>query len=100
MRSSEGLLLTWYGCLIYALKFCRGISRHLTHVDDTLFSDVTLAQYLIYLEENRLISPPFIIEILDETHLFVRDLKGLSDILQQNIDKWHDENSYQPAAVQ
>ena len=57
-------------------------------------SDVALKEYLLHLEQTGKI-PRVIIEVLDDTHLFLSAEPGIAETLQREIDAWHDLNSYQ-----
>ena len=57
-------------------------------------SDAALKQYLVWLQNQGQIEP-FIMEDLDDTHLFVSaDVPRLAEVLQAHIDKWHDDNTF------
>ena len=39
-------------------------------------------------------SPHFIVAELDSTHLFIVNQPEIAEYLQQQLDLWHDRNSY------
>jgi TFIIH basal transcription factor complex TTD-A subunit len=59
-----------------------------------LKSDSSMRQFLLYLDENRAIGEKFVIEELDDTHLFV-DLQ-LVEKLKEKIDELMDKLAYRP----
>lgn len=53
-----------------------------------------MRQFLLYLDENRAIGEKFVIEDLDDTHLFIDS--ELVDKLKEKIDELMDKLAYRP----
>lgn len=86
-------------CFLSPRLFVHCSRRHLPLsvclcVSDTCpCSDPALKEFLVYLDKHPS-GEPFIISELDDTHLFVNTSPGLAAWLQEQIDEWHDRNSY------
>lgn len=66
-----------------------------------LTCDPAIKQFLIYLEETDALSRKFIIQDLDETHLFIENDSRTLERIQEKIDEMMKSNSftaYQPTA--
>ena len=50
----------------------------------------------MYLQENHQI-PQVTIQDLDEQHIFIRDEPSILARIQQEIDKWHEKNTFENA---
>lgn len=62
----------------------------LVHV--CLYSDPAMKQFLLYLDESNALGKKFIIQDLDETHVFV--LAELVNFLQERVGELMDQNSF------
>ncbi|XP_041038753.1 general transcription factor IIH subunit 5 isoform X1 [Cetorhinus maximus] len=58
----------------------------------SLTSDPAMKQFLLYLDETNALGKKFIIQDLDETHLFV--LAEVVHILQEKVGDLMDQNSF------
>ncbi|XP_077863502.1 general transcription factor IIH subunit 5-like [Saccoglossus kowalevskii] len=54
--------------------------------------DPVMKQFLLHLDESNVLGKKFIIQELDETHLFIS--ADIVDILQDKIDELMDQNAY------
>lgn len=69
--------------------------KHKTFVLQTLFlcfSDPAMKQFLLHLDETLALGKKFIIQDLDETHLFVSS--DIVEILRNRVDDLMDQISY------
>uniref|UniRef100_A0A8B9EXW1 General transcription and DNA repair factor IIH subunit TFB5 n=1 Tax=Anser cygnoides TaxID=8845 RepID=A0A8B9EXW1_ANSCY len=57
-----------------------------------LYSDPAMKQFLLYLDESNALGKKFIIQDLDETHVFV--LAELVNFLQERVGELMDQNSF------
>lgn len=57
-----------------------------------LCSDPAMKQFLLYLDESNALGKKFIIQDLDETHVFV--LAELVNFLQERVGELMDQNSF------
>ena len=60
-------------------------------------NDAALKEYMRYLSESGAVPGFHVVESLDDRHLLVQFDGGMNDarrLLQIELDKWHDENSY------
>lgn len=56
------------------------------------YSDPAMKQFLLYLDESNALGKKFIIQDLDETHVFV--LAELVNFLQERVGELMDQNSF------
>jgi len=54
--------------------------------------DPPMKQYLLYLDDKRLLGETFVIKDLDENHLLISD--GKMDQVQEKIDELMNKNSF------
>ena len=57
-----------------------------------VFSDAAMKQFLLHLDEKNLLGSKFIIQDLDETHLFIS--AEILEVLQSRIDELMDQISF------
>ncbi|GAB5363268.1 hypothetical protein AAMO2058_000869100 [Amorphochlora amoebiformis] len=55
-----------------------------------LTCDKVLLEFLNHIDQTH----KFIIEKLDENHLFIEDRPGIKEFLQEEMDKWQDVFSF------
>ena len=58
------------------------------------FSDPAVKQFLLHLDEKMILGKKFVIDDLDETHLFVS--AEIVPVLQEEVWKKMDSNSFNP----
>jgi TFIIH basal transcription factor complex TTD-A subunit len=59
-----------------------------------LSCDAALKQYLVWLESQPTTIEKFIIQDLDDQHLFIQARPEMAEWLEAQIDAWHDKNSF------
>ena len=68
------------------------IDAHLPMCSLCSFSDVALKEFLCHLDSKT--QHTFILEILDDQHLLIRNTAETLDYVMREVERWHDQNSF------
>lgn len=68
------------------------LSTNLCHFSSSLRSDPAMKQFLLHLDEKLILGKKFILQDLDEKHLFIAS--DIVETLQQKIDDLMDKISF------
>ncbi|MXQ92620.1 hypothetical protein E5288_WYG005695 [Bos mutus] len=64
------------------------LSHHMFYLD----SDPAMKQFLLYLDESNALGKKFIIQDIDDTHVFV--IAELVNVLQERVGELMDQNAF------
>uniref|UniRef100_A0A8C3N160 General transcription and DNA repair factor IIH subunit TFB5 n=1 Tax=Geospiza parvula TaxID=87175 RepID=A0A8C3N160_GEOPR len=80
-----------YSCQLFSV--CEGARKMVNVLKGVLVEcDPAMKQFLLYLDESNALGKKFIIQDLDETHVFV--LAELVNFLQERVGELMDQNSF------